>query len=358
MSSNMKIALLNLPIDDNYGGNLQRFALVKVLQFMGCDVTHLLIMRRYSIWRWHSLLAIPKRIILRFIFKRNIHIFAERAIQKNNINNYENIKPFYDKYVKHTDFIYNCKDIKKYKNFDAYIVGSDQVWRKKIVRPFPLEMFFLNFTRNSGKKIAYAISLGTNEFELKTNEAQRLKKLYEKFTAVSVREKTALNIFDCYDWKKPKAEWLLDPTLLLKKEDYQNVINDTKTYRMEGDMFCYILDMTEEKMEYIHRESSNRKVKPFIVGLHKITIEQWLRNIRDAKFIVTDSYHGFVFSMIFNKPVKLFFNDFRGNARFESLLDLLGVSKNQYDFDWLKINRILDTERKKSLNWIKTALGC
>ena len=356
MTSNIKIALLNLPIDDNYGGNLQRFALVKVLQYMGYDVTHLLIMRRYSFWRWHSLLAIAKRIILRFIFKRNIRVFVGSEIQKNNIDNYERIKPFYDKYVKHTKFIYSHKEIKKYNNFDAYIVGSDQVWRKKIVRPFPLRLFFFDFLRNSGKKIAYAISLGTSEPELKTYEAKSLKNLYEKFTAVSVREKTALDIFNYYDWKIPKAEWLLDPTMLLKKEDYQNVINDAETCQMDGDMFCYILDLTEEKMNCIHRESSKRKIKPFIVGLHEITIEQWLRNIGDAKFIVTDSYHGFVFSLIFNKPVKILFNDFRGNARFESLLDLLGVSKNQYEFDWLKINRILDIERKKSLNWLKNAL--
>ena len=77
----MKIALLNLPIDDNYGGNLQRFALVKVLQNMGHEVTHLLIMRRFTIWKLRSLFAIPKRIIIRFIFRRKIPILSEFITQ-------------------------------------------------------------------------------------------------------------------------------------------------------------------------------------------------------------------------------------------------------------------------------------
>ena len=352
----MEIALLNLPIDDNYGGNLQRFALVKVLQKMGHNVTHLLTMRKFTLWKLRTLSAICKRAVLRFVFKKNIRILAELYAQKENLANYNRIKPFYDKYVKHTEPVTSYDVIKQYNFFDAYIVGSDQVWRKKIVQPFPLKMFLWNYLPSTAKKIAYAVSLGNSEPELSSEESATLKKFYSQFSAVSVREKSALDVLDSYGWICPKAEWLVDPTLLLKKEDYLDVIKNAETVPMDGDMFCYILDSNEEKVNAINQEANCRNMKPFITGLHEISIEQWLRNFADAKFIVTDSYHGFVFSMIFNKPVKLFFNDFRGNTRFESLFDLLKISKNQVNFDWEKINNILCIQRNKSLNWLKNAL--
>ena len=353
----MKIALLNLPIDDNYGGNLQRFALVKVLQEMEHEVTHLLIMRKFTLWKLRTLPAIVKRLILRFIFRKKVHILAERIAQQKNTANFNRIKPFYDKYVRHSEIICDYKSIKLYDFFDAYIVGSDQVWRKKIVQPFPLRMFLWDFLPMHAKKIAYAVSLGNSEPELDKAEAESLKQYYFSFSAVSVREKTALDVLDYYGWTTPKAEWLVDPTLLLKKEDYLEVVNSAETSRMDGDMFCYILDSTKEKMDYIEGEAISRNMKPFITGLHEISIEQWLRNFSDAKFIVTDSYHGFVFSMIFNKPVKLFLNDFRGNARFESLFELLGISKDQASFDWNIINAILTKERENSINWLKRKLN-
>lgn len=352
----MKIALLNLPIDDNYGGNLQRFALVKILQDIGHEVTHILVMRKYTLWKKRILFLMIKRAILRFIFRKKIRIFAERIMQKQNIANYNRIKPFYDRYIKHTESINDCKTLKQYNFFDAYIVGSDQVWRKQIVQPFPLKMFLWDYLPSTAKKIAYAVSLGNSEPELDKIEAETLRKYYNQFSAVSVREKSALDVLGYYGWATPKAEWLADPTLLLKKEDYLDVINNAETMPMDGDMFCYILDSTQEKMDFIASEAISRNMKPFITGLHEISIEQWLRNFNDAKFIVTDSYHGFVFSLIFNKPVKLFLNEFRGNARFESLFELFGIGKDQESFDWSKINSILAIERDKSIKWLKGAL--
>ena len=353
----MKIALLNLPIDDNFGGNLQRYALVKVLEMLGNDVTHLLVAREQKITYLKYPIVVLKRVIKRIFLKKGVPIFAEFSAKKTPLVFYPSIKPFYSRYIKSSVPLFEYENIKKINDFDAYIVGSDQVWRKQIVQPFPLKMFLWDYLPTSAKKIAYAVSLGNSEPELCKAEAETLKKFYNQFTAVSVREKSALEVLDYYGWTKPKAEWLTDPTLLLKKEDYIDVINKAETSRMNGDMFCYILDSTQEKIDFIKHEASSRNMKPFTTGLHKISIEQWLRNFNDAKFIVTDSYHGFVFSMIFNKPVKLFLNKFRGNARFESLFDLLRISKNQEFFDWDKINAILANEREKALNWLKVALN-
>jgi hypothetical protein len=313
-------------------------------------------MRKYTFWKKRILLLMIKRAVLRFFFRKKVHIFAERIAQKENLACYNRIKPFYDKYIKHTEQINDCNALKQYNFFDAYIVGSDQAWRKQIVQPFPLKMFLWDYLPSTAKKIAYAVSLGNSDPELDKIEAESLRKYYNQFCAVSVREKSALDVLDYYGWTTPKAKWLVDPTLLLKKEDYLEVVNSAETSRMEGDMFCYILDSTKEKMDFIEHEAISQNMKPFITGLHKISIEQWLRNFNDAKFIVTDSYHGFVFSLIFNKPVKLFLNEFRGNARFESLFDLFGITKAQESFDWCKINSILANERDKSIKWLKGAL--
>ena len=123
-----------------------------------------------------------------------------------------------------------------------------------------------------------------------------------------------------------------------------------KTFRMDGDIFCYILDLAKEKMECIDNIAKERKMKPFVTGLYNLSIEQWFRDFADAKYIITDFYHGLVFSMIFNKLVKLFFSDFGGNARFKSLFKLFGISNNQEEFDWNRINGIMGTERPKAIS--------
>lgn len=350
-----KIALLNLAIDDNYGGNLQRYALVHVLEELGYDVTHLLIMRRWTLWQLKTPLAIAKRLIERFLLGRKKPILIEKAFQKKYMSYYHRVSSFYERHIKHSAPIYNYKMLKKYNSFDAYIVGSDQVWRECMIRPFPMRAFFFSFSPQK-KHIAYAVSLGTDVKELDEKSALCLKKYYEKFQAVSVREKSALEVFEQYGWNNPKADWLIDPTFLLPKEEYLRLTQFAETEPMRGNMFCYILDPTEEKQQFIKDISNQRGLTPFETGLHEVSIEQWIRNIAEAEYVVTDSYHGFVFSMIFNKPVKLFFNEIRGNARFESLLSLLELTVDQKEFNWDRINEIIASERQKAVGWLNKAL--
>jgi hypothetical protein len=283
---------------------------------------------------------------------------AERFAQKRNIEDFNRIKPFYDKYIKHTETITDSESIRNYNFFDAYVVGSDQVWRQQIVQPFPLKMFLWDFIKCPSKKIAYSVSLGNSEPELSPCEAESLKKYYNQFSSVSVREKSAQDVLKEYGWTNPKAEWMIDPTMLLKQEDYLDVIKTAETTRMDGNIFCYILDSTPEKTASINQISKSIGLKAFVTGLHELSIEQWLRNFADAEYIITDSYHGLIFSMIFNKPVKLFFNEFRGNARFESLFELFGISSNQENYDWFRINKIIEMERQRAISWLKNALDC
>lgn len=355
----MKIALINLPVDNNYGGNLQRFALMKVLQDMGHDVTHLNL-RFYYYIPWYKIpFSYAKNMILKYVLGRDIKIKRELYLQQE----YENLcaitEPFYQKYVKHTEAITDIKQFKKYLEFDAYFVGSDQVWRKKIANKY-LNCMFLDFLPNDtkAKRIAYGVSLGVAENELSNKEIKRLSKLYSQFDAVSVREDSALELFKQYRWNCPKAVHVLDPTMLLQKEDYINLIEDGTTQPSTGNMFCYILDKTDEKSRIIRDKANELHLTPFFLKEqdNASNIEQWLRSFVDAEYVITDSYHGLVFSIIFNKPFCLIRNRFRGNARFDNLLVKTGLVNDVPNYNWERINTLIEEERNKAFNFLYNAL--
>ena len=355
----MKIALLNLPYDNNYGGNLQRYALMKVLQDMGHDVTHLNLRFHYHLPWYKKFYVYSKRIILKYIFGRNIRINQERYSQQNYEKQCSVTEPFYQKYIKHTEPITNLKQLRQYQDFDAYMVGSDQVWRKRIAGRY-LKSMFLDFLRKDAKakRIAYGVSLGVAENELNEKEIKQLSELYRRFDAVSVREDSALNLLQQYGWTEPHGVQVLDPTMFLSKKDYMQLISNAPTVPSKGNLFCYILDKTGEKSLLIKQKAEELHLKPFELGLSDdkpASIEQWLRSFADSEYVITDSYHGLVFSIVFNKPFYLIRNMFRGNARFDSLLNLISLSKKDDSPNWSYNNCVIPA-RDKSLTFLRKNL--
>ncbi len=349
----MKIALLNLQYDNNYGGNLQRYALMSVLQRMGHDVTHLNLRDNYEISFTKRVLRIPKRFVKKLLRDHNISLFSNRYELLNYKERCLISDPFYNKYIKHTNILTSKSDLLSFLNFDAYVVGSDQVWRSEYARMYGIDTFFFDWLPEDKKRFAYGISLGTDDVDFSAAEIIRLSSLYSNFDGVSVREKSALSVFNKLSWTSPKAEWVLDPTLLLSKDDYLELINDGSTIPSEGNMFCYILDPSNEKTSIIKEESSKRNLIPFnqIRSGKLIGIQQWLRSFYESDFVVTDSYHGLLFSIIFDKPFRLIRNKGRGNSRFDSIFELLGLSTN----DAIIVDKsILDAKRLKSLNILKS----
>lgn len=359
----MKIALLNLPFDNNYGGNLQRFALMQVLQDMGYDVTHLFV---NFVWYdsripgCYPLYTLIRRIARKMLKDKTAAIYPERHNRERFLKDNSSALPFYNKYIKHTKMITSYKDLCKYKRFDAYIVGSDQVWRKKMTVCYPFSSLFFDFLKGRNvKRIAYGCSFGTDENELTDKEIKELGCLYRFFDSVSVREDSGLKLIDSYGWKSPKPSLVLDPTFLLDKERYISIINDSDTKPSEGNMFCYVLDKNDNTEYVICQEAQRRKLQPFKMSLNSgemFSIEQWLRSFMDSEYIVTDSFHGFVFSIIFNKPVKLLTNPFRGNERFESLKRLLDYNPDDDNVDWNAINAKIKQKADESKNFLQTAL--
>lgn len=357
----MKIALLNLPVDNNFGGNLQRYALVKTLQNMGHDVVHINLRFDFPCPLVRKLWRMFKCFVSNCLHLRWKPLLPEWEYKRS----LRYIDVFYNRYIPHTkafarDFREQFQSLPK---FDAYIVGSDQVWRKSMTKgnDYGLSLYFFDFLQDNQKRIAYGVSLGSSKIELSDDEIIGLRSLYEKFSAVSVREQSALQMFESFRWTTPKAENVLDPTLLLTSSDYSQLIDNAQTKQCKGDMFCYILDMDDEKKLKISQLEKEMKLTSFMYTIDTkpkkmVSIEQWLRAFRDSKFVVTDSYHGLIFSIIFHKPFYLFRNEIRGNERFDAMKDLLGLDFNSPTQDYTSIDTVLSSMQKKSIDFLNRNL--
>lgn len=359
MSPKKKIALLNLQVDANFGGHLQRYALISTLQKMGCEVEHLntrFPSSKKSVMK--QLKGGLKRLLLYpyYAIKRNAE-YKPLRLFKYYIQHEPVTEAFYNQYIPHTNRIYSKEELTRYTDYDYFVVGSDQVWRSSMAAVSGLFTYLFDYLPDDKKRIAYGASLGTDKSELTDEEIVRFRDLYAKFKAVSVREKSGLDLLASYGCKQPKAEWVLDPTLLLTKEDYSATIDAGQTTPLQADIFCYVLDLEEKKSEAIMRIAQEKGMSYHI--WHKTehyTVEQWLRSFRDAKMVITDSYHGLVFSLIFNKQFMLLRNDYRGNARFESIVEQLGVALDKEQQDYSAINMAIAQSREQSLLFLKSSL--
>ncbi|MDR2409748.1 MAG: polysaccharide pyruvyl transferase family protein [Bacteroidales bacterium] len=337
----MKIGILTLPFNNNYGGFLQEYALMTVLKRMGHDVWFIDLHRcpQRSVLKTH--LSFIKRIIKRYLLRRRVFTLVpskyDRHIELEKIIAGLYTRPFVDKYLcpkispvySSEELMYIIKSI----HFDVFVAGSDQIWRPQCM-PFLLKTTYFDFLQErKEKKIIYAASFGTNEWEYTPQLTRECSLLAKQIHAISVREKSGIEL--CEKYLGVKAQWVLDPTMLLNRNDYVALIENACVKQSSGDMFCYILDKTNEKQEIINAVANQLALTPFYIDLKtdendpedKILepVESWLRGFYDAKFVITDSFHGCVLSIIFNVPFLVYGNIKRGMSRFESLLTLCGL---------------------------------
>jgi polysaccharide pyruvyl transferase WcaK-like protein len=377
----MKIGILTQPLHNNYGGILQAYALQKALKRMGHEVWT--IDRNFNSPRYRKYASIIKRLLLKPI-NRNAPIRVWPTKKEEEIIR-QHIKTFIKNNIQTTEKTTSTKQLvrlhQKYA-FDAYIVGSDQVWRPRY-SPC-LTNYFLDFVESERnvKKIAYAVSFGVDDWEFTEEQTKECAQLVKQFDAISVREDSAVEL--CRKYLGVDAVHLLDPTLLLNKEDYLALINNANTMPSNGDLFVYILDKDEKKNHIVNEVAKQKNLTPFellpkqfIIEANKNEIEkciyppieQWLRSFLDAKFIITDSFHGTIFSIIFEKPFIVIGNKKRGLSRFNSLLKMFRleermIDKNdKFDFPTLSNNIkyddtsvILQEKHQDSILFLKTFL--
>lgn len=375
-----KIGLLTLAPLFNYGGILQAYALQKVLKDKGYKVW-VIDRRRDRMKTWRVPLSIVKRALLKYLFSKNVEIFLENANEKklNTICTYTN------KFIKQnihpiTPPVFSTRELKrlgKKYSFDIYVVGSDQVWRPKFAQN--IGDFFLKFAHKKAKRIAYSASFGTDEWEYDDKQTKLCGELLRKFDAVSVREESAIGL--CKSKFGVEALHTLDPTMLLEVEDYIRLLEVSGTTKKHDQLLVYFLTMSETKQQLITTTKDILNLVPFKVNTstedanapikERIAppVEQWLRALYEAKYIITDSFHGTVFSILFNKPFIVYGNKRRGMARFISLLNMFGLEKRLIvsitelneerilePINWDNVNEILFKKRKESIRFLNTAL--
>lgn len=355
----MKIGILTQHFLLNYGGIIQNFALQQVLLKLGHDPLTFEHDTCYSRTRWflrsakhvlksHSLKGLP------------VYPTYQGRIGNKNFIKFvlKNIKS-----VPVTDF---TPSLTAQYGIDAYVVGSDQVWRPAFNLGPRLGNMFLNFADDKVKKFSYAASFGCKEWEYSKEQEKACSKLAKRFDAISVREASGVEL--CKEHFGVDATLVLDPTLLLNKEDYGKVCHDVP--KKKKHIFVYFLVVSEGVLA-VAKKLSEATMLPIVVKQpgdkvkKEDTIEDWFAEFRDADYVVTDSFHGMVFSIIFNKPFAIVMNPSGGNDRYLSLLSQLGLMErivkdgtlpSDSAIDWQKVNTQLDSLRKTSLEFLKNNL--
>jgi coenzyme F420-reducing hydrogenase beta subunit len=367
----LKVGIMTLPLNKNYGGNLQAFAMMEALRKLGHQPV--LVNRRHPLATDES----DKNIA-----GENQDLYLESYGISKNIANSE----FIDKYLAPITQIFRSNSaleaaIPAY-DLDAMIVGSDQVWRAKYARTI-LSDFFFSFLQNSEKKIrsiAYAASFGADRLAY-GDKLHDISALAKKIDAVSVREDSAVDL--CQKQFGIAAQHVIDPTLLLEPDDYRKLFADKLADYPGNRLLAYVLDADGDKSDVIESITNRLSLQAFGTnglayaplgalsqGDGDRSVEGWLASFHEASFVITDSFHGTVFSILFNKPFIAYGNPKRGLARFTSLLKMFGledrlainskhidIDKMLEPIDWEAVNKRLAGLRVKSFEFLDNALA-
>ncbi|MBZ0326147.1 MAG: polysaccharide pyruvyl transferase family protein [Altibacter sp.] len=327
MNRKRKIGLFTMPLGTNYGGILQLVALQYFLNQQGYET--ILINRRYPS-------SMVKRMAKKIVETNGIFDLKEIAFKKKISIELDRFKA---KYIpSSTRPLYTeaalIKDTKK-QQFDTVIVGSDQVWRIGYMQGI-WQHAFLNFiSKPETKKIAYAASFGNETWDY-PKLSPKISELLLKFDAVSVREDSGIAIckehFGCAD-----VQHTIDPTLLVDDGFYRQFLKERADLHPTG-IFAFFLDQDSQKRDIFEQLEKALRIKGTIFpigkkiseykrlrGYKKPRVEEWLYGFATADFVITDSYHGMLLSLVFERPFLAIANKKRGLARFTSVLKKLGL---------------------------------
>lgn len=327
----MRLAILTQPLRTNYGGILQNYALQQCLKGMGHEVYTLDCVAAPTA----SAAKVLRRLAKVALGKLPVsYLGYERRYRHDYPLFTRNTRAFVSEHIDLYPYRDPARDLTA-ESFDGYIVGSDQVWRPDYNR---IEEMFLDFTKTwPVKRIAYAASFGSEKWEFSPTETRACATLARQFDAVSVRESSGEAL--CRDYLGVEAVTVLDPSMLLSKQAYASLVDPDRTKPSEGNLFVHILDRTAAKEQVVSRLASRYGALPFTcnqaepegridlpIGKRiQPPVEQWLRSFMDAEYVVTDSFHATVFSILFNKPFLVLENPDRGLTRIRSLLGSLGL---------------------------------
>lgn len=321
----------------NYGASLTAYALQELIKSLGFDC---LLLNHDDFW--------------------------DKELYKRSFS-----KSFADNFL-HVSNIYHNKDLKKFsQNAKGVILGSDQVLRLDFMG-HNLYKYLLNWVDDNTKKIALSASFGLtqNEFEkskfLTPAVKEYMQNALKSFNFLSSRELSGKEIYQ--NIFGLNAEFILDPVFLIDKSKYEEILSLSEIDN-KNKIVAYILDDKPEYQELYAFLSQKIKSECVIIDRDKYEVEDWLKSIKECKLLVTDSFHGVCFAIIFNKPFVCVRNTGRGNTRLDTLIELLGIGKNfissseeiayqnhNFDCDWEEVEKRLRQVKEESLKKARAVL--
>lgn len=315
-----------------------------------------------------------QQVLFKITNKSNFLVDNPSFVFLECYDKYNSFERFKQRYMKFSERIVSYKTLLALnKKSNIFITGSDQVFRFPLINKikYGFEQYLLTFTDPDAKRIAFSASFGVDKEQfIKENSAERIEKYklaLQSFDAVSVREKSGVEI--CKDLFDVKATWLIDPVFLLGKLHYESLAN--KNAELYSDkIVSYIFDKNKKREKAILTQLSH-KYNTDIIELYKtnIDIEEWLTAIKNCKFLITNSFHGVCFAIIFNKPFMCYVNASSGMTRYESLFQMLGMSNKcaidmeeiltkecLFDMDYKVVNKNIDKQVEKAISFYKKAI--
>ena len=328
------ISLLTIHWGLSYGAVMQTYATVKLLEQKGHKV---------------SVINLIHPSMRRFYFKLRSWLLLVMDLQ---------FLVFKKRYFSHlTSKMYKIERKRLPKDIDYFVIGADQVWNRDLTSPIDLS-FFVNFNENI-KRVSLASSFGKDNWNEDENYTKAIKSLLLKFNALSVREDTGhsilKNVFEL------DSACLVDPTLAYGEFD-ELLVDD----RIRNDIYTFFVSRSSEYGEcadLISRELNLPLFKHTKYSFYfKNSPRNWLTYIRNASAVITDSFHGVVFSIIFKKQFFCLWGERSKSTRVTSLLNLLGL-KDRYiesvedymgrkeqihsSIDYTEVDKVLMVERAK-----------
>lgn len=366
---------------NNYGTSLQAYAMIKKLQQLGFDVEIINYIKQLSFLDKVKWVINAYRCGLGIGLRKKTNTYSPNyqtnlEVRTKTVDNYKSkkLKPLFRDYVGYDSLR------KGSKNYDAVIVGSDQVW---LPTGLPTKFHNLLFVDENVRKIAYASSFGVQE--IPRFQKKDTGKYLDRFYRIGVREQRGKEIVE--ELAHVPAKVVLDPTLLLTKDEWETEINATVINDSEPYIFCYLISENEEARykatelalkkgikiicirhleKYRDIDESYGDEAPYNVGPN-----EFVKYIRNADYIVTDSFHCTVFSHIFHKKFLTFYRSANGknarNSRIDSLFSLLGTNdKRKYsigglngiddEVNWEDVDKKLARLREGSIAFLNESL--
>lgn len=341
----MNIGILTHPQGTNYGGILQCYALCTYLRKLGHNpiVIRREVKPQFFLIRW-------TRVILKALH-------YPRYYNSNEIDKSQKIRPFVEKHLTRTAPVRSARSMQrvcKEYGLEVVIVGSDQIWRHDFAMNYGYN-YFLDFVPDDIIKFSYAASLGLPTWNYSCDETVRISALLKRFSGVSVREEEAVGLLQ--NNTHVNALQHVDPTMLLTQNDYQ-VITAPRLVKNPYIFVYWLGDKSIIQDKILQYSKTGYTIVDINLRDNTIfnSVEEWLSYIRYADLIVTDSFHGCVFSLLFERQFVMHSNSSGGNGRLISLFKGLGIESKlmepEMTINYTTVNDILSRKREESITYI------